>query len=371
MQLKKYWQHYLASGIVALLLGACGSVPKAPVTGAVKEAPRPVLPAAGSGRGGYYKDDGPADNTPDNLIATPDAVPKVEPLASGPSRPYEVFGQTYKPITDGKPFVQRGLGTWYGKKFHGQKTASGERYDMFKMTAAHPTLPIPSYARVTNLANGAQIIVRINDRGPFHSTRIIDLSYTAALKLGYISNGSGMLEVERLLPDEIARINSGKSAKGKPAPVNVAPERKPEPLPEPLQAAASVVALPVPADDPSVMSPIVASADLATADKVAPSSGAAGTAGTSAAAGTAGSTAAVRAGGIYLQFGAFSQMANAEAARERLLPSWLKSQPPLEVAQSGALYRLTSGPFASRQEAEAVARQVSAGSGVTPMILLR
>ena len=367
MQLKKYWQHYLASGIVALLLGACGSVPKAPVTGAVKEAPRPVLPAAGSGRGGYYKDDGPADNTPDNLIATPDAVPKVEPLASGPSRPYEVFGQTYKPITDGKPFVQRGLGTWYGKKFHGQKTASGERYDMFKMTAAHPTLPIPSYARVTNLANGAQIIVRINDRGPFHSTRIIDLSYTAALKLGYISNGSGMLEVERLLPDEIARINSGKVVKGQPAPVNVTAQRMPESSPETVQAAMSVVALPVPAEVPSVMSPIVASADAAMMEKAAPSSGATGTAGTSAAAGAG----AVRASGIYLQFGAFSQVANAEAARERLLPSWISSQPPLEVAQSGALYRLTSGPFATRQEAEAAARQVSAGTGVTPMILLR
>ena len=174
----------------------------------------PVLPAAGSGHGGYYQDDGPGDHPPDGLLDLPDAVPKVEPYSPTGNKPYVVFGKTYVPITDGRPFKQRGTGSWYGKKFHGQKTSSGELYDMYKLTAAHPTLPIPSYARVTNLANGKQVIVRINDRGPFHSERIIDLSYTAALKLGYLGSGSSQLEVERLLPDDIARINAAKQAGG-------------------------------------------------------------------------------------------------------------------------------------------------------------
>src|SRR5690606_2548355 len=119
---------------------------------------------------------------------------------------YVVFGKRYVPITDQRPLKERGRGSWYGKKFHGQTTSSGEPYDMYKMTAAHPTLPLPSYVRVTNLASGRQVIVRVNDRGPFHSGRIIDLSYTAALKLGYLAAGSAELEVERLLPDEIERL---------------------------------------------------------------------------------------------------------------------------------------------------------------------
>ena len=158
--------------------------------------------------GGYYLDDGPDERIPEGLLDTPDAEPRIEPYAKGPSRPYTIFDQTYVPITDNRPFVQRGIGSWYGKKFHGQRTASGEIYDMYKMTAAHPTLPIPCYVRVTNLRNGKQVIVRINDRGPFHSSRIIDLSYTAALKLGYVQNGSSELEVERLLPEEIKRMQA-------------------------------------------------------------------------------------------------------------------------------------------------------------------
>ncbi len=204
---------------LALLLAACGSVPIAPPPSpvalpgaAVSPGPAsstallPNLPAAGSGRGGYYQDDGPGDKPPDGLLELPDPIPKLKPYSASGNKPYVVFGKTYTPITDDQPFKQRGIGSWYGKKFHGQKTSSGEMYDMYKLTAAHPTLPIPSYARVTNLGNGTQIIVRINDRGPFHSSRIIDLSYTAALKLGYLGKGSSELEVERLLPEEIERI---------------------------------------------------------------------------------------------------------------------------------------------------------------------
>ncbi|MFZ1180556.1 MAG: septal ring lytic transglycosylase RlpA family protein [Herbaspirillum sp.] len=204
----RHWLRCL-SITAPLVLTACSSTfntPSTPAAYTANDKQLPVLPAAGSGRGGYYKDDGPGDQPPDGLLDAPDAAPKIEPYFKATSRPYTIFGKTYTPITDNRPFKQRGIGSWYGKKFHNSKTSSGELYDMYKMTAAHPTLPIPSYVRVTNIKTGSQVILRINDRGPFHSNRIIDLSYTAALKLGYLSSGSSELEVERILPDEITRI---------------------------------------------------------------------------------------------------------------------------------------------------------------------
>ena len=145
----------------AVLLAACGTTQTesksrtapAPVT-AKPQAGIPVLPAASSGRGAYYQDDGPGDKPPAGLLETPDAEVRNDPVLPRSNRPYVVFGKTYTPIAPGSDFKQRGTGTWYGKKFHGQRTSSGEIYDMYKMTAAHPTLPIPSYARVTNIANG-------------------------------------------------------------------------------------------------------------------------------------------------------------------------------------------------------------------------
>jgi rare lipoprotein A len=155
--------------------------------------------------GGYYKDDGPHANPPANLASIPDAVPISEPLHKYANRPYEVFGRKYTPMAALQPFRQRGMASWYGKKFHGQKTSSGETYDMYKMTAAHPTLPIPSYVRVTHVGNGKSVVVRVNDRGPFHAGRIIDLSYVAAYKLGYIGAGSAQVEVEALVPGQPSR----------------------------------------------------------------------------------------------------------------------------------------------------------------------
>jgi rare lipoprotein A len=171
--------------VAVALLAACSSAPK---------------------KGGYYKDDGPGANPPSNLSSLPDASPKSEPLHRFANRPYEVFGKKYVPLTKVQPYKQRGLASWYGKRFHGQKTASGEPYDMYAMTAAHPTLPIPSYARVTNLRNGKQVIVRINDRGPFHSGRIIDLSYAAANRLGLIGSGSGEVEIDAIVPGARASL---------------------------------------------------------------------------------------------------------------------------------------------------------------------
>ena len=151
-------------------------------------------------RGAYYKDDGPGESPPPNLAAIPDAEPKAEPLHRFANRPYQVFGKDYVPLDAIRPFRQRGVASWYGKRFHGGLTSSGERYDMYAMTAAHPTLPVPSYARVTNVSNGRSVVVRINDRGPFHADRVIDLSFTAAYRLGFSDAGSAPVEVETIVP---------------------------------------------------------------------------------------------------------------------------------------------------------------------------
>lgn len=186
---------------VVVVLAGCASTrepaPEEPQAAPqAKEAPPPSRP------GGYYKDDGPGENPPANLASIPDAVPKREPPHRFANRPYTVFGASYVPIAASQPYKERGLASWYGRRFHGQKTSSGETYDMYAMSAAHKTLPIPSYARVTNLANGRSVVVRINDRGPFHSDRIIDLSYAAAYKLGFASAGSARVEVEAIGPEE-------------------------------------------------------------------------------------------------------------------------------------------------------------------------
>ena len=157
-------------------------------------------PRGGSGIGR----DGADANPPAGLSQVPDAEPRVEAIRSsgGTSKPYVVLGRSYVPITDDRPFRETGLASWYGRKFHSQSTASGEPYDMYAMTAAHKTLPLPSYVRVRNPANGREAIVRVNDRGPFHDDRVIDLSYTAALKLDLL-RGVAPVEIERITNEDI------------------------------------------------------------------------------------------------------------------------------------------------------------------------
>ena len=187
--------------LLLLLLGGCAGAPRQEIPAAASPSPESTAPEARR-PGGYYKDDGPHDKVPDNLASIPDAQPRVEPLSRFANRPYEVFGKRYVPLASLQPFRQRGMASWYGKRFHGQNTSSGERYDMYAMSAAHPTLPIPSYARVTRVATGRSVVVRINDRGPFHAGRVIDLSYAAAFRLGIIGIGSGEVEVEAIVPGE-------------------------------------------------------------------------------------------------------------------------------------------------------------------------
>jgi rare lipoprotein A len=192
--------------IVVALLAACGTAPK-------KAGQEPS--------GKYYLDDGPPESVPEGLADIPNAVPRDEPFHRFANRPYTVFGRTYVPVVNRERTRERGIASWYGRKFHGQKTSSGETYDMFAMTAAHPTFPIPSYARVTNVKTGQWVVVRVNDRGPFHSNRVIDLSYAAAAKIGIVSAGSGLVEVERVFESPEP---GDKAAQVLPAPVQVVVE---------------------------------------------------------------------------------------------------------------------------------------------------
>ena len=200
----------LIAGVLAIALSGCGVSSK-------REAPADI-PV----RGGYYKDDGPGEGAPPNLEAIPDAVPKAEGLHRFANRPYQVFGRDYVPLARVGPFRQRGVASWYGRRFHGGSTSSGEPYDMYAMTAAHPTLPIPSYARVTSLATGRSVVVRVNDRGPFHSDRVIDLSYAAAYKLGYAESGSAQVAIEAVVPGG-GVVAAAPAAPGPPAAESATP----------------------------------------------------------------------------------------------------------------------------------------------------
>lgn len=186
---------------IAASAAACVSIPapRGPSSG-VPSLP----PQTNAGRYTLDKDEAPRiDEVPPAVEETPDAVPRPEPRsASGNSRVYEVFGKTYRVLDDAAGFRERGGASWYGKKFHGHKTANGETYDMYKMTGAHKSLPLPSYVRVTRVDNGKSVVVRVNDRGPFHSGRVIDLSYAAAAKLGMLNHGSTQVEIVALDPVE-------------------------------------------------------------------------------------------------------------------------------------------------------------------------
>ena len=201
---------------VAALLGGCASKPAS------------KAPSSASARpGAYYKDDGPAASIPGDLDQIPDAQPRDEPLHRFANRPYNVFGVDYKPLTSLTTLRQRGIASWYGRKFHGQKTAIGEVYDMFAMTAAHPTAPLPCFARVTHTRSGKTVIVRINDRGPFHAGRIVDLSYAAAHRLGIAQGGSGEVELELLQPPfSVSALASAPQPLSIPAVVPVAPQEQ-------------------------------------------------------------------------------------------------------------------------------------------------
>jgi len=182
-----------------LVLAACQSTPapRAPDVPAAKPAPgrAPVQKV--------WETDGPPDHIPPGLENQPDPIPRLEPKSNrGNPASYTVFGVTYQTWDSGAGYYATGLASWYGRKFHGRTTSSGEPYDMLQLTAAHRSLPIPAYVRVTNLENGRSTMVRVNDRGPFHSDRIIDLSFAAAYKLGFADRGTARVRIESWAPPD-------------------------------------------------------------------------------------------------------------------------------------------------------------------------
>ena len=286
---------YLAAAIV-LLAAACASVP-----------PRTVVPRAAPPAGGkYYLDDGPGSNPPPDLDAIPDAVPRVEALSRAANRPYAVFGREYVPATSLKPYRERGVASWYGRKFHGQKTSIGEPYDMYAMTAAHPTLPLPSYARVTSVATGRSVVVRVNDRGPFLHDRIIDLSY-----------GSGEVDVEAILPGTLAA--SAQAAQ------------------PPLAAVADAPVITAPLAPPAQVQPATLDADAAPVGGMR--------------------------GGYSVQLGAFANFTNAQAFLARAQNQLATVQVEAKIRQAGGLYRVYIGPYPARSDAERLGKRITQAFG--------
>jgi rare lipoprotein A len=369
--MRAFSRSLLATVIGAALIAGCSTTQKPP-----SHATNAPPPQHG---GGYYQDDGPAADTPANLDRVPDAVPRVEPYASGPNKPYSVFGHEYVPDTSDRPFSERGIGSWYGRKFNGQRTSSGETYDMFAMTAAHPTLPIPSYARVTNPANGRSVIVRINDRGPFHPGRVIDLSYAAAYKLGYIGSGSAPVEVERILPADIRAGRIPNAAPVQPLPLQYA-NAAPAPL-APVAPVASAtpgaVAAPVVvAAAPAVVGIVPDAARASTnlyselppdlmPNEVSLTAGGA-LSGTDSAGFVAGG-----AGTVYLQLAAFHVKTGADGfvlhLQSELEPALAQR---LHVVSADALYRVQLGPYSDRSDATVAAQRLRDDLGIEPIFVV-
>jgi rare lipoprotein A len=250
----------------------------------------------------------------------PDATPRIEPIRDGgPNKPYAVLGESHTPLAADAEYVESGLASWYGHPFHGRRTASGEVFNMYAMTAAHKTLPLPSYARVTNPANGRAVIVRVNDRGPFKRGRVIDLSWAAATKLGV--EGVAPVHVERITPAQIA---SGAWRRGG-------------------EAAANAMPAVVEGDDPPEAPP-------PPAEQRAP-------------------TAAGR--GFWVQLGAFHSRGGALQLQQQAAERVEGLSVRLALFSDTNLHRVQAGPFATREEAAAVAARVREQMRLVAMVVER
>lgn len=328
---------FFAALAMGLLLAGCGSAPK-------------------------LARDGPGANPPPGLAALPDAEPRIDAIRpGGANKPYQALGRDYVPITRDLPFSERGLASWYGRQFHGRRTASGETYDMYAMTAAHPTLPLPSYARIRNPANGREVIVRVNDRGPFHAGRIVDLSYAAALRLDLL-RGVAPVELERITFDEI-RAGSWRHGDQDATRLAAATPRAKRPPPGDAVNAtvnapvvATVAALPAEAAEPSSPASLPPPAPEAAVASAAPAAAAA-------------SPAPTR--GFWVQLGAFRESGGAENFQRRVGADveWLA--PLLATFGDAALFRVQAGPYASRDDAQGAAARVREALGLVPLIVER
>lgn len=286
----------LGLGVLALLGGCSGAPPK-------------ITPAPPAGL---------------DISKIPDAEPKVEPLARyGNPDNYMVFGRRYEVMRDSRGYVERGIASWYGPGFQSKPTSTMETYDMYGMTAAHKTLPLPTYAQVTNLQNGRRVIVRINDRGPFVDNRIIDLSYVAGVKLGIDGPGTGFVEVRAIDPVEWARSHDRRNNAVQTA------------------AAVTVTPLAVPAEPRINNLPQQAGNERPAAAPTVPAA-------------AQPPPAPVPGSAIYIQVGAFASPENAFKLRDSLNLPNLSAR----VQPSGALYKVQIGPLASVEQADDVYRQL-------------
>lgn len=285
------------------------------------------------------QDGGPA-RPPLDIMSIPDAVPKVEPRSRyGNPANYVVYGTRYHVMPTSTGYVERGIASWYGDKFHGKRTSSGDPYDMYGMTAAHKTLPLPTYARVTNLRNGRSIVVKINDRGPFVANRIIDLSYVGAAKLGLLGTGTGLVEVRALDP-----------RRPDPGPTLIEARQSPTGFPAPAtpRPAAAATSKPKSSIVDSLISP-------AYADDAPPAAKSPGSATPT----------------LYLQIGAFANRDNAEQLRSKLGAARFPGIHVSEaVSNQRPIYRVRIGPLASAAEADRMTGELARYGIANPRVVV-
>jgi len=301
-----------AAPAAALLLAACAHTPRYAAPAHPPAAPAPALP-----------------HTAPDVSQIPDAVPRDEPRSAFGNPPfYYVGGHRYVVLPSSNGYSERGVASWYGTEFHGLRTSTGEPYDMFAMTAAHKTLPLPCYARVTNLSNGRSVVVRINDRGPFVANRIIDLSYSAAMRLDMIRNGTAFVEVDVISPAAPSYSAS--------LPVNA-----------PAAQAASVGVSSVPAMGTAAAAPTAAEASGTPPPPAA-------------AAAPEASPPTPPAASLYIQVGAYARAENANGAVRRLRAAGIGNVFTLAADAHQPLQRVRIGPIASVQQYDATVERLSA-----------
>lgn len=299
MNFNRYCQ--ISALTLPLFLSGCGSLP--------------------TGGGGFFsrQDSAPAHAV--DVSNVTDAIPRVEPHSRyGNPESYVVFGKRYHVKKSSIGHVEQGVASWYGTKFHGKRTSSGEPYDMLAMTAAHKSLPLPTYAEVTNLKNGRKIIVKINDRGPFKNNRIIDLSYAAAIKLGITRAGTGLVEVRAIDPSQPPQEK---------APIQpLSPVTAPPPTLRTVQPQIAVVAKAVPSPTDKLQQ-----------------------------------TTPEQAANIYLQVGAFGSRINAENLRARIRDIETLTPSMVSVTQGiksdSSIFRVRIGPIDSAPEADQVIKRLA------------
>lgn len=293
------------------------------------------------GAGGYYLDDGPGENAPANIGSIPNAPLKMEKPYLRANKPYFALGQNYTPMTRYSSYKKQGIASWYGKRFHGKKTSTGEVYDMYAMSGAHTILPLPSYVKVTNPINQRFVVVRLNDRGPFKRSRLIDLSYAAAFKLGLVAQGSGLVEVEAIdtSTEAMLQINNETLLTA----INV---------PTLIDNAMSANARSGAADGAAG---IAEDASLTKQPIILPNS----TSENTLHAGASQSPNVSYPNGLhYVQAGAFKLAVNGEILQKRIQDLALAENVGVASVYNNGLYRVKLGPYSNRNEADTSAANI-------------